>query len=72
MKNIGGFYLKIFEFLEVKSSICLNRHVFVMCRCTDCTEPFIITLPASNNVERDINHHSNTPAHVVPYLSLYF
>ena len=25
-----GFYLKIFEFLEVKSSICLNRHVFVM------------------------------------------
>ena len=30
MKNIGGFYLKMFEFLEVKSSICLNRHVFVM------------------------------------------
>ena len=25
-----GFYLKIFEFLEVKSSIYLNRHVFVM------------------------------------------
>ena len=25
-----GFYLKIFEFLEVKSSICLNRRVFVM------------------------------------------
>ena len=30
MKKYWGFYLKLFEFLEVKSSICLNRHVFVM------------------------------------------
>ena len=30
MKNIGGFYLKIFNFLEVKFSIYLNRRVFVM------------------------------------------
>ena len=30
MKKYRCFYLKIFEFLEVKSSICLNRHVFVM------------------------------------------
>ena len=30
MKNIGNFYLKIFSFLEVKFSIYLNRHVFVM------------------------------------------
>ena len=30
MKKYRGFYLKFFEFLEVKSSIYLNRHVFVM------------------------------------------
>ena len=30
MKNIGDFYLKICSFLEVKFSIYLNRHVFVM------------------------------------------
>ena len=30
MKNYRGFYLKIFEFLELKSSIYLNRHVFVL------------------------------------------
>ena len=30
MKNIKGFYLKIFGFLEVKFSIYLNRRVFVM------------------------------------------
>ena len=30
MKNIRVFYLKIFHFLEVKFSIYLNRHVFVM------------------------------------------
>ena len=30
MKKYRGFYLKIFEFLEMKSSIYLNRHVFVM------------------------------------------
>ena len=28
--KISGFCLNIFEFLEVKSSIYLNRHVFVM------------------------------------------
>ena len=30
MKNIRFFYLKIFNFLMVKFSIYLNRHVFVM------------------------------------------
>ena len=30
MNKYRGFYLKIFEFLEMKSSIYLNRHVFVM------------------------------------------
>ena len=30
MKNIKVFILKIFSFLEVKFSIYLNRHVFVM------------------------------------------
>ena len=30
MKNIKVFYLKIFRFLEVKFSVYLNRHVFVM------------------------------------------
>ena len=30
MKNMGGFYLKIFKFLEVNFSIYLNRRVFVM------------------------------------------
>ena len=29
-KNIGIFYLKIFIFMVVKISVCLNRHVFVM------------------------------------------
>ena len=31
MKNITVFYLKIFSVFEVKFSIDLNRHVFVMC-----------------------------------------
>ena len=30
MKNIRVFYLKIFSFLEVKFSVYLNRHVFVI------------------------------------------
>ena len=30
MKNIRDFYPKKFSFLEVKFSIYLNRHVFVM------------------------------------------
>ena len=30
MKNIGIFYLKICFFFEVKFSIYLNKHVFVM------------------------------------------
>ena len=30
MKKIRLFYLKIFQFLEVKFSIYLNRRVFVM------------------------------------------
>ena len=30
MKNIRIFYLKIFNFLVVKFSIYLNRHVFIM------------------------------------------
>ena len=30
MKNIRDFYLKNFQFLEVKLSIYLNRCVFVM------------------------------------------
>ena len=30
MKNIRVFYLNIFQFLEVKFSIYLNRRVFVM------------------------------------------
>ena len=29
-ENIGVFYLKIFQFLEMKFSIYLNRRVFVM------------------------------------------
>ena len=32
MKNIRGFYPNLFQFLEVKCSIYLNRRVFVMCR----------------------------------------
>ena len=32
MKNNRFFYLKIFQFLEVKLSIYLNRRVFVMAR----------------------------------------
>ena len=30
MKNIRVFYLKIFNFLEMKFSVYLNRRVFVM------------------------------------------
>ena len=30
MKNIRVFYLKIFQFLEVKFSIYFNRRVFLM------------------------------------------
>ena len=30
MKNIRVLYLKIFSFLEVKFSVYLNRHSFVM------------------------------------------
>ena len=30
MKNIRGFYPNLFQFLEVKCSIYLNRRVFVM------------------------------------------
>ena len=30
MENIRIFYLKKFQFLVVKFSVCLNRHVFVM------------------------------------------
>ena len=30
MKNIRVFYLKIFKFLDMKFSIYLNRHVFIM------------------------------------------
>ena len=30
MKNIRVFYLKTFQFLEVKFSVYLNRRVFVM------------------------------------------
>ena len=30
MKNIRVFILKIFSFVEVKCSIYLNRHVFIM------------------------------------------
>ena len=37
MKNIGVFYLKIFSFLEMKCSIYLNRHVFVMQGCKVCS-----------------------------------
>ena len=35
MKNIRGFYPNLFQFLEVKCCIYLNRHVFVM-NNTEC------------------------------------
>ena len=35
MKKIRFFYLKNFRFLEVKFSINLNRHVFVMVTTLD-------------------------------------
>ena len=35
MKNVRAFYLKNFQFLEVKLSIYLNRRVFVMIEITD-------------------------------------
>ena len=31
MKNIKSFLSEIFQFLEVKFSIYLNRRVFIMC-----------------------------------------
>ena len=33
MKNIRDFLSQNFQFLEVKFSTCLNRHVFVMKSC---------------------------------------
>ena len=36
MKNIRVFYLNIFQLLEVKFSIYLNRRVFVMIRNISC------------------------------------
>ena len=33
MKNIRGFYPNLFQFLEVKCCIYLNRRVFVMAVC---------------------------------------
>ena len=38
MKNIRGFYLKFFSFLEVKFSTYLHRRVFVM--SSDCLVDF--------------------------------
>ena len=34
MKNINVFLSENFQFLEVKFSVYLNRHVFVMDRCS--------------------------------------
>ena len=39
MKKYRGFYLNFFEFLELKSSIYLNRHVFVMYGMFHCDRP---------------------------------
>ena len=44
MKNIRIFYPKIFIFVVVKFSVCLNRHVFVMATYITCT------------VHADVNH----------------
>ena len=38
MKNIRGFYLKLFVFLEVKFSTDLHRRVFVM----DLSKPIFL------------------------------
>ena len=52
MKNIGGFYLKMFQFLEVKSSICLNRHVFVMLKVSPRSFPFNIAIRLDKSLQR--------------------
>ena len=38
MKNVRVFLFKIFQFLEVKISIYLNRRVFVMLRAASLTK----------------------------------
>ena len=44
MKNIRVFYLKIFNFLVVKFSVHLNRHVFVMGSLV-CFEVLLVKAP---------------------------
>ena len=50
MKNSRDFYLNSFQFLEVKFSIYLNRHVFVM-------HSFQSTLNSSTNVNLKLTKH---------------
>ena len=39
MKNISFFFSENFQFLEVRFSIYLNRHVFVMFVCVEVLRP---------------------------------
>ena len=43
MKNIRVFHLKMFCFLEVKFTMYLNRHVFVMCHSKLIVLRFILS-----------------------------
>ena len=43
MKNIRDFYLKIFQFLEVKFSIYLNKRGFVICYVMTALNKYVLT-----------------------------
>ena len=63
MKNIIVFYLKIFCFLEVKLSIYLNRHVFVMfCQEQMWSSEF---LKFPNPLTKSMNHEIKSKEEIV-------
>ena len=47
MKNIGVFLSENFQYLEVKFYIYLNRHVFVMIKCTAAGRICFVTVSIS-------------------------
>ena len=51
MKNIRVFLSEIFQFLEVKFSIHLNRRVFVMVIVTNCLELDKTVHSAASNLD---------------------
>ena len=61
MRNIRNFYLKIFIFLLVKFSVCLNRRVFVMSIFSDLSVIFHFPYHKSENHSVDkylLNNYS--------------